>query len=153
MKRLAVYRSGKVAGYAIVDDDMAWLAEHRWTMTGGPRGGYAQNHNLGMMHRVVMSVPKGDPRQVDHIDRRPLNNRRANLRVTTRQGNGENSSAHRNSTSRHRGVCIHKASGKWQAYGKRKGEKQVHLGYFADEADAARAARSWRQTNMPNSTD
>ena len=43
-----------------------------------------------LLHRSLMSLVPGDGVQVDHINRNPLDNRRANLRVCTSRQNSYN---------------------------------------------------------------
>lgn len=54
-----------------------WLG---YAYTGGGNGG-----NLAIMHRVIMSAPKGSV--IDHINHETLDNRRANLRIVTAREN------------------------------------------------------------------
>ena len=68
---------------------------------------------------------------IDHRDGNPINNRVANLRITTKQGNEWNQ-------VRAKGYCWHVASEKWRAsivvnY------KQTHLGLFDTEEQARQA--------------
>jgi hypothetical protein len=62
------------------------------------------------LHNCIMDVSGGGI--VDHINLNRLDNRRANLRITTRSGNQQNS-FQSNNTSGMRGVSRHSKSGKW----------------------------------------
>lgn len=86
--------------YAIVDDDMlAFLSQWRWKakINGSGSGVYAVRNETRngicrtiRMHRVILGMGPDDPREVDHINGQPLDNRRANLRPATRQENARN---------------------------------------------------------------
>jgi len=97
----------------------------------GGKGGGTQ-----MLHRFILGLSGSV--LVDHRNRYGLDNRRGNLRIgVTRSQNNANSGKHRGAfTSRFRGVCWKKK--KWCAQIVRSGKK-VHLGYFTEELDAARA--------------
>ena len=105
-----------------------------------------------------MDAPAGV--MVDHINRDRLDNRRANLRMATNAQNQANVTKRQGMTSRYKGVSRHTATGRWQARISVEG-KQMHLGYFAHEADAARAydARArevfgvFAQANFPELLD
>lgn len=94
------------------------------------------------MHRLIMGLEFGDPREVDHRDGDGLNNRRSNLRVTESQPNRWNSGPVDGAVSGYKGVNWHwfrgRKSGKWRAQIKVDG-RQRHLGLFDTEVDAARA--------------
>jgi hypothetical protein len=89
------------------------------------------------LHRLIVDA---QPDQiVDHIDRDPLNCRRSNLRVVTRQQNIWNRAPNGAAkTSRHKGVSFcrtHKLFVARITYG----GKRHHIGWFKDEDAAARA--------------
>jgi hypothetical protein len=90
------------------------------------------------MHRFILGVT--DPTQeVDHRNGYGMDNRRENLRLATRSQNGANRrKTARKTSSRFRGVFWCKGKEQWQATVKLHG-KQIILGYFSDEKDAARA--------------
>lgn len=75
---------------------------------------------------------------VDHLDRDPLNNQRDNLRLASRSQNGANRNIRKNSLSGYKGVSWHKTAKKWTAKLTLNG-KLIHLGYFDDPIDAAKA--------------
>jgi hypothetical protein len=57
-----------------------------------------------------------------------------------------------NSTSQHRGVSWTQSVRRWRAQGA-VGRVTHHLGYFASEEDAAKAAAAFRAANMPYSDE
>ncbi len=154
MTLLPLFRGGIVVAHAIVDeDDAEWLSEWTWRLS---LGGYAwrteyrpQTINI-FIHRLILALPHGDPRFSDHINRDRLDNRRANLRIVTKQQNAQNQGLFRDGASRFRGVDFKK--GKWRAR-VTLGGHQHHLGYFATEEEAAAAARAYRADHMPYSAE
>ena len=106
-----------------------------------------QRQDRVQMGRWLLGLQRGDPRQVDHRDGDPLNNRRGNLRVVTNAENAQNR-RHAGGSSRHRGVCWNRQSQKWQAGAKLNG-RSFHLGLFDNEEDAAAAASAFRREHMP----
>ncbi|MBK8246318.1 MAG: hypothetical protein IPK85_02755 [Gemmatimonadetes bacterium] len=78
---------------------------------------------------------------LDHINHDGLDNRRVNLRPATSSQNQGNSRINKSGrTSRYRGVSFHKASKKWRVrIGSGRQGTQAIIGYYADEAEAARA--------------
>jgi len=88
-----------------------------------------------LLHRFITGVT--DPSiDVDHKDHNGLNNQRHNLRRTVRGENDGNRRKTRGS-SQYKGVSWSKSKGRWRAcitIG-----RTVHLGYYADEAQAALA--------------
>lgn len=79
-------------------------------------------------------------KEVDHINRNRLDNRRENLRLVTRQENCWNKSKQKNNKSGYIGVCFDKkASSKnpWKAYAKHDG-KNYNLGFYSTKEEAAR---------------
>jgi hypothetical protein len=123
--------------YAYVDAaDYEWLRQ--WTWHAYPDGYAARNENGKkiLMHRQIMQPPKG--MVVDHIDANRANNCRFNLRVCTRQENMHNKRKHSGSSSQFKGVGYLKRRRKWYARIWCMGER-IWLGYFTDEAEAARA--------------
>ncbi len=91
-----------------------------------------------LMHREVLGLSKGDTRDGDHKNGDTLDNRRANLRGSSRSQNGMNRGKQANNTSGFKGVSFHKATGKWSANIASQ-KKQVYLGLFQNPSDASRA--------------
>ena len=75
---------------------------------------------------------------VDHKNRNCLNNHLSNLRWCTRKENQHNRSKNKNTSSIYKGVCFYKPLNKWHVRIRHNGH-QIHLGYFSDESEAARA--------------
>ncbi len=130
--------------FAIVDpEDYPWLALFRWHAHTGSATFYAVRHKPGSrkkliwMHREVLGVPHW--LCVDHINHNGLDNRKANLRPATKSQNSRNKRLGRkNTSSKYRGVHWHRRFGKWQA-AIRINRKPIHLGYFKNETEAAKA--------------
>jgi len=133
------YGEGKRALVDPSDSDL--LRRWRWTVT---KKGYPVRHFTpapGKMARRKMHVQVMRPPRhlvVDHVNGDPLDNRRCNLRLVTEGQNRRNHGAHDGSTSRFVGVSRDRKSGQWRADVKHEG-RQICLGRFADEVDAARA--------------
>lgn len=75
---------------------------------------------------------------VDHKNHNRLDNRKCNLRVCTRLQNNFNKRRYTNNISGEKGVSWHRASSSWVSQIQFNGKK-VHLGYFNNIEDAARA--------------
>ncbi len=138
---------------AIVDAaDFDALNQHKW-YAGKNRTGkfYAIRHARDpitgkekkvKMHREIMGLCEGDPRQVDHIyPPATLDNRRMNLRIATKTQNSHNRGANRNNTSGFKGVSFHRRIGKWGANIHADGNRRS-LGYFLTAEAAAEAYKS-----------
>lgn len=146
-----------VRAYAIVDAaDEALVNKRRWHLHS--KGYAAHTVHLGsgranrktravLLHRFLLGLEPGDPRQGDHKNRMPLDCRRANLRIVTSAQNGQNVGSLTGSTSVYRGVSWNTARKKWKAYAHLNG-RQHHLGCFDDELHAAAVAAGFRCENM-----
>jgi hypothetical protein len=88
------------------------------------------------IHRFIMDSVKGD--LVDHIDRNPLNNTRANLRTVSPMESVRNRSLFKNNTSGYAGVSLVKSSGKWKAKIRLQG-KEIFLGNYSTIEEAIQA--------------
>ena len=77
-------------------------------------------------------LPPGDGLVIDHIDRNPLNNTRANLRICTKEENNWNKGPHNG--KQYKGVCK-KRGGYYAGISCKK--QDYHLGIWQDPRDAA----------------
>jgi hypothetical protein len=112
------------------------IEEKRWSVTKNKNIFYVRSSQL-YMHRLIMSASKGQ--MIDHINGDGLDNRIENLRFTNHQANKANS-LDRRSTSKYIGVSTHRR--RFQVSAKDNG-KNVHIGMFVLEVDAAKAYDSF----------
>lgn len=150
-------RGGVLRGHCVVDEsDYEALARFRWHLSSGyvtrSENGGGRTGCCFPMHRTIMGLARSDRRQVDHVNRNKLDNRRGNLRIVTHAQNMQNVGANATSTSMHRGVSWDSESRKWRAVGFVNG-RIYHLGRFTDELEAARVVSDWRAEHMPFSID
>jgi hypothetical protein len=123
--------------YAYVDAaDYEQLRRYRWSRCGSGYAGRREKGRLIFMHRQIMQTPKG--RVVDHIDGNRTNNCRANMRNCTDMQNRRNQAKRIGCVCRFKGVYYRKRAGKYFSSVMFNG-KVVWLGYFDDDAQAARA--------------
>ncbi len=142
--------------FAIVDDaDFELLNQWKWYATFSGRTYYAvrnENNLRVQMHRFLMGAK--DEELLDHKDRNGLNNQRNNLRFCRKSQNCSNRRSKKNGTSKYLGVCSITSKKKyinkdgelkvydwkhWVACIKTEGRKQIRLGRFNDEWEAAKA--------------
>lgn len=100
-------------------------------------------HNRELLiHRVIWNMFNGpipDGMELDHINRNKRDNRIENLRLATHGDNMLNRGGFSvaTKTSRFKGVCLDKSTGRWRMTIKVGGTHKQEL--FDDEADAATA--------------
>jgi len=111
------------------------------------------------MHREIIDVP--EDLFADHINHNGWDNRKANLRPATAADNARNARYPKRTTSaKYRGVWYNTKRTRWRSVIVVNG-KSIHLGYFDNEIDAAkaydRAARlyygQFAILNFPGDTD
>lgn len=122
------------------EDDVALIAQYRWCVSSAKSTFYAQSAGSGrptvLMHRLILGAPAG--RLVDHRNRNGLDNRRMNLRLSTRSQNAGNAAASARNSSGYKGVSWRRAAGRWQAY-ITVDRRRRHLGFYDDPWEAAQA--------------
>lgn len=126
--------------FTLVDDqDHETFGKVKWCVSNGyvARGvGGRKNRKTLLLHKEIMKTPKG--MDTDHINGDKLDNRRENLRIATRSQNMANLANPINNKSGYKGVIWYKRDKNWRAFIK-VDYKQIHLGYFDDKTEAAKA--------------
>lgn len=132
MKELRLTK-GKVA--LVDDDDFEHLLSLRllWSLNGP----YAFNGRLGLLHRYLLGLKKGDP-DVDHKNGDKLDCRRENLRFCTDVQNQQNRRKKFCGHSRFKGAHWDRTHGWWLARIRVDG-KLIYLGVFDTDKDAGAA--------------
>lgn len=152
---VAVVTLSKGRGEFVVDvADVDAVAAHGWDL--GSKGYVIRTDRTGgvkrtvRLHRWLLGLATGDPRQADHIDGDPANNRRSNLRIAEPRENAQNRRTNRTSYSGIRGVGFRKDRRltPWFAH-IRIGGKQRILGFYATKEAAAEVAAAARAEHMP----
>lgn len=130
------------------------VASHRGRKHGPPP---RQKRHSVPMHRQILGLAVGDPRQGDHRNRDRTDNRRSNLRIVAAGQQPQNQGSPllingKPPESPFRGVYKVKKKGVWRGVWKAV-VNQHYLGCFDDEAAAAEAARAYRLATMPMALD
>lgn len=146
--RIPIYGHGEVIAHTVVDSsDAPLVLRWRWRLVDG----YAARTSDVKLHRELLGLRKRDGLEVDHIDRDKLNNRRGNLRVLLKGQNSQNVPGFPG-TSRFRGVSWDKRKRRWRAHVVVQG-RQIYLGQYKTEMEAAQAAKAGRAAHLPMATD
>jgi hypothetical protein len=102
-------------------------------------GGYSRviiNHKSYAVHHIVWFFEHGYwPKEIDHIDRDPSNNRISNLRDVSRSDNMLNKPIQKNNTSGVKGV--HFVGNGWVVQLRRKGVKTIQKKFDTKEEAVA----------------
>ncbi len=106
-------KNGDVVCYSKVDkDDYDKYIIGFWHLTRGYASGKFGKLK-GLLHRFIMDAKKGD-HIIDHINHDALDNRKANLRFTTRKQNSQNKTKTKDATSKYFGVSkVSKTKDTW----------------------------------------
>ena len=100
------------------------------------------------VHRIVYVLyhkQNIDGLFIDHVDKNKLNNKISNLRIATLSQNQWNKGGSKSSTSQYKGVSWAKNENKWRAC-IHVNKKQIALGYFDDELEAANVYKNAANT-------
>lgn len=118
------------------DNDHGWLNQWKWCATRVRHTYYAVRRagkRFLYMHRVILP----DAPRVDHRDGNGCNNQRENLRAATPAQNCQNRRLASNNKTGFKGVSWASRLNQYKAY--IWDGRSIHLGYFRDVIDAARA--------------
>jgi hypothetical protein len=144
MAKEIILTQGKVA---IVDDeDYDYLNQFKWHVIKYGNIFYAYRNIKKLngkrssfsMHRTIMNANKGYI--VDHINQDTLDNRKINLRICTQSQNQMNRNKTIKNKTGYKGV-IQKGNNKFGVQ-ITLNKKIIHIGYYIDPIDAARAYNS-----------
>ena len=140
--------SRKYPGHKVIvdDEDFEELSRYNWHPANShdKKVAYAKGHIDGIlikMHRFILKIHEYDIKNklIDHKDRNGLNNQKENLRICSISDNQHNSiKSKRGKISKYKCVGFNKKLQKYNAYITYY-SKQIHLGYFDLEIDAALA--------------
>lgn len=127
---------------AIDSEDVGKVTGYRWKLVHNKDTAYAVSirrlagiYISTYLHRLIVGVTESTL-DVDHRDHDGLNNRKSNLRLTTRAVNNFNRRGpNSNNTSGYRGVTLDKVSGLYLAQINLKG-RHLSLGKFVSKEDA-----------------
>jgi hypothetical protein len=136
MTRIIPLTQGKET--IVDDDDFDELSKYKWYFNLGyaVRMSARPNRMVLLMHREILKTPLG--MDTDHINGNKLDNQRANLRICTRSENMMNTPKYPNKTSPYKGVYWFAQTNKWGSIIS-VNKKKLHLGFFVNPIDAARA--------------
>ena len=150
-KTIAVSSRGtirQIDGQIKVDPCDQYLLEMRtWYIN---KRGYVANDGYGrkkigrcLLHCVIMDAQPGE--LVDHINHDTLDNRRENLRKTTKAVNCQNrSGAQKNSKSGIKGICLIQRTGRNDQWLVQKTvNKKPRAAYFTNLEDAQKTLAKW----------
>ncbi len=120
--------------YAIIDEeDYDLVSQYSWHAVKSGHVVRSTNEGAIFLHNFIMGT---NPREIDHRNLNPLDNRKMNLRRCTDSQNHANQGIRKNNTSGCKGVS--RAGEKWRAYIV-KNYKQISLGYFPTKEEASKA--------------
>lgn len=135
--------------HALVDEsDLEIVEQFRWQMhSRGYVVTFADYPAPLYLHRFIADPEKGQP--VDHANHLKYDNRRSNLRKCSFSQSIGNTRKHKSAkvTSRYKGVGWDKRANKWRARGYAN-QKEVMLGWFTSQEDAAMAYDRWAVKNF-----
>lgn len=128
-------------GYALIDPEDKWVDQHLWTLNTYPST-RIQNKTIYLHKLLTQTTTK----EIDHINRDKLDNRKNNLRIVDRTVNNLNRDIRTNNTSGHTGVVWNKKEKTWYANIRYK-NKRYHL-YMSRDKDLCIKIRKQAEQNL-----
>jgi len=127
--------------YALVDaEDFERLSQWKWYINHGyaVRNQYGQRHTQVKMHIAILGRKPGH--EIDHVNGKRADNRKKNLRFSTRVQNQQNRPRNKNNTTGFKGVKAHWTGAKF-SYQARLWDcgRYIHIGTFKTKLIAHRA--------------
>lgn len=124
---------------ALIDrKDFEYVSQYKWCFD-SERYAKRRDKKTGktvLMHRDILHA--GKKQEVDHRNGNGLDNRRKNLRFSTRSENMANTNPRVTNSSGYKGVSFEKKNEKWLAKITHN-YQQEYLGYFETKEEAAEA--------------
>jgi hypothetical protein len=139
LKRIRTIPLGNHDSPALVDeDDYAAVSTYSWCMSSTGHVVARVDGAVVLLGRLLLEP--ASELAVIHLNGDHLDFRRENLRMVDWSTMMQRQRKRAGTTSKYKGVQLHKKSGRWRAIIWRKElGRSVHLGYFEEEAEAARA--------------
>lgn len=127
---------------ALIDlEDADLVLAHRWALHKSNKTCYAFTEIAGRktyLHRLIMRLPHGDTREVDHVHHNGLDCRKSEMRVCSRSQNCLNTRKFKG-RSLLKGVIFEVLKGRWRARIYYSKTVRKSLGYFDSEQEAHEA--------------
>ena len=128
--------------YIFDTEDAEVIRSFYWNVRNGGNCPYlytANKYDTSIaLHRLLMNLPKGDKRIIDHINQNVFDNRKSNLRITDRAGNMMNITKPQGKNV-YRGVHWNKNRNKWYvsvSFRKNETRNTIYGGCYYDIEDA-----------------
>jgi len=118
------------------------IKNHTWIQKGNKDQRFITwiDNKIVYMHHFVLDIINSQDFVIDHINRKPFDNKKINLRMCSQHENSMNCSLSKNNTTGYNGVSYIEKLNKYRAY-IMLNRKQIHLGLFSDINDAIEARK------------
>lgn len=128
---IKIYRENDTLESLIDIEDVGFVSQYKWSIDGN---GYLMAHKLNKSLHTLL-VKSGIGEVVDHENQNKLDNRKSNLRVTTKSVNAINSKMNTNNKTGFKGVFYNKSKDRYISY-LTIHKKRVNLGSYLNLHDA-----------------